>query len=227
MKYFIDNFGERKRKVRGDLFISLVFLIIVMPSDFLRAQSSNQNTGYLLQRVEDRNFFCIPFKHKLALPFFYGYYVVDESVLCSFFDSDSVDHNRVTMLCDPASGMFADSIITKEVMQSTRLKDILMLDDSEIYIIGGAKYVIRKIRYSYYDNTQVKVYIKGPYHFMWDDMSEEDTAIFYATYEVGQLYERDYYQCYHHLIELLPTSPQISKHLWKRLYQLGEDLNKK
>lgn len=158
------------------------------------------------------------------MPFFYGYYVVDEDVLCTFLDSDSVDYNRVTMLCDPACGMFADSITTKEVMHSTRIKDILLLDDSEIYVIGGDKYVIRKIRYSYYDNTQIKVYIKGSYHFMWDDMSENDTAEFYAIYEVGQLYKRDYYQCYHHLMELLPTSPQIAKHIWRRLYQLGETM---
>lgn len=223
MKYFINNYLERKR-----IFVSLVILVImVMPVDFLRAQSYNQSTGYLLQKVKDRDFFCIPFKHKLALPFFYGYYIVDEDILCTFLDSDSVDYNRVTMLCDPAPecGMFADSITTKDVMQSTRIKDILLLDDSEIYVIGGDKYIIRKIRYSYYDNTQIKVYIKGPYHFMWDDMSENDTAEFYAIYEVGQLYERDYYQCYHHLIELLPTPPQISKHIWKRLYQLGEGEN--
>lgn len=124
------------------------------------------------------------------------------------------------MLCDPATSMFADSAITSEVKYSTRIMDVLLLDDSEIYIIGNEKYIIRKIRYAYYDNIQVKVYIKSYNAFMWDDIQEEDSAEFYSTYEIGQLYERDYYQCYHHLMEILPTPPQIQKYIWKRLYEV-------
>ena len=87
-------------------------------------------------------------------------------------------------------------------------------------------YLIRKIRYAYYDNAQVNVYIRNSAAGMWDDIQDDDTVELNKIYEVGQLYERDYYQCFHHLIEILPTPPQISKHLWRRLYQLGEEKTK-
>lgn len=188
------------------------------------AQNSlNQNTGYLFQKVGPMtSFLFVKFKHNYVLPCFFGYYVVNEETLQDYFDHDTVDYERAVMLCDPASVMFTDSAITKVVKRSTRIKDILLLDDSEIYEIGGCKYIIRKIRYAYLDNSQVKVYLRGYDYYLWDDISDDDTVYLEKSYEVGQLYERNYYQCYHHLLEILPTPTHISKHIWKRLYQLGE-----
>ena len=126
------------------------------------------------------------------------------------------------MLCDPTNEMFTDSAIVKDIKRFTRIMDILSLDDSEIYRIGQEMYIVRKIQYAYYDNTQVKVYIRNAATEMWDDISDEEAKKLNDILEVGQYYERDYYQCYHHLIEILPTPHRVSKHMWKRLYQLGE-----
>lgn len=205
------------------IYLSFIMTMILAPLNAVNAQSYKENTGWLLQKVEPlTHYFFIPFKHGLVLPYFYGYYIVSDEVLWDFFERDSVNNQSVIMLCDPASIMFADSATSKEVKNSTRIKDILLLDDSEIYEIGGGKYIIRKIRYAYYDNSQVKVYIKSSAAYMWDDIQDEDTAEFNAIYEVGELYKRDYYQCYHHLLEIIPSPPQISKHIWRRLYQMGE-----
>ncbi len=201
--------------------IALWLLFLSLSSNIVQAQSYKQNTGFLLQKIEPAKIdFYIPFKHGYVLPFFSGYYIATQETIIDYITQDSVDYSRAIMLCDPATSMFADSAITSEVKYSTRIMDVLLLDDSEIYIIGNEKYIIRKIRYAYYDNIQVKVYIKSYNAFMWDDIQEEDSAEFYSTYEIGQLYERDYYQCYHHLMEILPTPPQIQKYIWKRLYEV-------
>lgn len=205
------------------MFSFFVFFGGIFHGGFLHAQYDyKEKTGYLIQKVEPlTHYFFIPFKNNYVLPFFYGFHVLDEEVLLSCFETDSVNYEHAIMLCDPAYFMFADSSITKEVKQHTRIKDVLLLDDSEIYEIGDSKYVIRKIRYAYFDNSQVKVYIRGYDHYIWDDLtSNEFYDEFCATYEVGQLYNREYYQCYHHLIELLPTSPIIKQRIWKRVFQL-------
>ena len=195
----------------------------IIPWNTVHAQSYRENTYFLLQKVEPlTHYYFIPLKNGLVLPYFHGYYVVTEKALQDFFENDYVNIESAIMLCDPATEMFADSATTKEVVQSTRIKDLLLLDDSEIYIIGGDKYIIRKIRYAYYDNSQIKVYIRSAAAFMWDDISDEDTAKYNAIFEVGELYKRHYYQCYHHLMEILPTPEYISQHLWKKMYQLGE-----
>ena len=224
MKQIVCNYQRKNKRDRGLSFVtfilSMMFLVFVNDG---QAQSYKQNTGYLLQKVEPlTHYFFIPFKHGLVLPYFYGYYVVDDEMLLKFFKQDSVIFEQAIMLCDPTNEMFADSTIVKDVKRNTRIKDIFLLDDSEIYRIGGGMYIIRKIRYAYYDNKQIKVYIRNSAADMWDDISDEDTVEYNAVYEVGQLYKRDYYQCYHHLIEILPTPPQVSKHIWRRLYQLGE-----
>lgn len=205
--------------------ISIVLYMIVQNMSFANAQLKYlENTGYLIQKIEPRSsMFCIPFKHTYVLPVFYGFYIVDEETLLKFFEEKNVNTYNTIMLCDPADGMYADSVITKDVKTSTRIRDILLLDDSEIYKIGSELYIIRNIHYAYYDNSQVKVYIEGSHHFLMDDISDEESiTLYFANYEVGELYDRDYYQCYHHIIEILPTPPHISKHRWKRLYQLGE-----
>ena len=213
----------RDNKNRVIVILALLGGMITF-SNNVQTQSLYQATGYLLQKVDTVPYsFRINFKHGLFLPFFQGYYIVNEKTLISFLKHDSVNYEQATLLCDPASRMFADSAITREVQRSTRIKDILELDDSEIYKIGNEIYIVRKIRYAYYDNSQVKVYIKGTSYYWWDDISDEDTVALYATYEVGQLYNRDYYQCYHHLIELIKTPQNIRKRIWKRLYEIGKD----
>lgn len=205
------------------LFSFFVCFVGVFHVGFLHAQYDyKERTGYLIQKVEPiTHYFFIPFKNSYVLPFFYGFYVLDEDALLNCFETDTVNYEHAIMLCDPAYFMFADSSITKEVKQHTRIKDILLLDDSEIYEIGNNKYVIRKIKYAYFDNSQVKVFIKGYDHYMWDDLtSDEFSNEFYTSYEVGQLYNREYYQCYHHLIEILPTSPLIKQRIWKKVFQL-------
>ena len=204
--------------------ISICLAVMMLnPVCILEAQQQKQNIGYLIQKVETFNsWFYIPFKHKYVLPYFYGFYVVNEETLQSYFEYDSVNYEQAIMLCDPAYVMFSDSVINKEVARNTRIMDVLLLDDSEIYEIGCGKYIIRRIRYSYLDNSQVKVYVKGSNYLLWDDLQDEDTAEYYAPREIGLLYNRGYYQCYHHLIEILPTPEHISKFIWRRLYQLGE-----
>lgn len=210
------------------LSIMPIIIISIALNNISYAQDNyKKGMAYLIQKIESppKYHFYIPFKHHYYLPYFYGYYVVNENTLNDFITNDTVDYERAIMLCDPVGTMFSDSIVMQKVMSSTRLGDILRLDDSEVYEIGSGKYIIRKIQYAYMDNSQVKVYIKGYNHFMWDDLQADDTATviaYYATYEVGKLYGRNYYQCYHHLIEILPTPPQVSKHIWRRLYQLGE-----
>lgn len=214
----------KRRKQYLIITIYFLFANIVSVNQMYAQQSYKSTTGYLLQKVEPLTYsFYIPFKLGLVLPYFYGYYVVNDETLHNFLEIDSVDYNQAIMLFDPATETYADSSIAKKVGQYTRIKDILLLDDSEIYEIGNGEYIIRKIRYSYYDNSQVKIYIKGYNHYMWDDITSDDMVEFYATYEVGQLYNREYYQCYHHLIEILQTPPDIQNYSWKKLFQIGTE----
>ncbi len=218
----LENFSRSRRF----FLVSRILIVAILMATFnaTHAQSYRETTGYLLQKVEPlTHYYYIPFKHGFILPYFYGYYVVDNKTLHDYFKHDSVFLEQAVMLCDPTNEMFTDSSIVKEIKRFTRIMDVLSLDDSEIYKIGHSMYIIRKIRYAYYDNTQVRVYIRNSAADMWDDISDKDTVEFNAIYEVGQLYKRDYYQCYHHLVEILPTPPQISRHVWKKLYQLGED----
>ena len=203
--------------------IAFLFAIGITPNTSLNAQQYYKyNTGFLLQKIEPvTHSFNIRFKYGFVLPYFFGFYIVDIETLQDYFSHDSVDYEHAIMLCDPVEAMFADSAITRDVKRHTRIRDVLSLDDSEVYQIGGDKYIIRHIQYAYYDNSEVKVYMKGFNYYMWSDISDEDTAEFNATYEVGQLYGRDYYQCYHHLITILPTPPQIQKNMWKKLYELA------
>ncbi len=215
---------KRKNKI-----LSLFFLLTmsVISSTPIQAQFDNkENIGYLLQKIEPLKVtYYRPFKHGYTLPFPLGYYIVDEKTLLDFLEQDTVDYNRATMLCDPGEIMFSDSATTRKAIRFSRIEDILFLDDSEIYIIGEEKYVVRKIKYAYFDNSQVRVYIKGGDYFMWDDLDDEAYKKLIATYEVGELYKKDYYQCYYHLMEILPMPPQIQKYLWKRLYQVGLELD--
>ncbi len=209
-------------------FAFFFLLLIVIPlASCVHAQSGYKEiTGYLLKEIDPHvPYFYNRYRNGLIAQYYSEYYVVDEKTIEYYFNIDSVEYGRATMLCDPAIVMFADSVTSRDVRRFTRIKDIISLDDSEIYAIGEKKYIIRKIRYAYYDNSQVTVYIKGYNYYAWDDISDEDTAMLNATYTVEKLYGRNYYQCYHHLMELLPTPPQISKHIWRRLYQLGEKNN--
>lgn len=225
----IRKFGHKIYNGKLSSSMVLIFSFIAMSLVFKNISYAQvcykQETAYLIQKIEfpPTYQFYIRFKHHYYLPYFYGYYIVNDDILRKFIKDDLVDFERAVILCDPMNVMFADSTITQEVWNSTRLKDLLMLDDSEIYEIGGGKYIIRKIKYAYADNTQVKVYIKGRNYFMWDDLQTDDTAMmnaYNATYEVGKLYGRDYYQCYHHLVAILPTPSYLQKNIWKRLYQL-------
>lgn len=201
----------------------IVLTLMICSINAIQAQSLQQNSAFLIQKVEPfSHTFFIPLKYGLTLPYFYGFYVVDEETLKDFIEKDSVNYKQAIMLCDPANVMFVDSAMREEIKYFTRIMDILRLDDSEIYIIGNETYIIRRIEYAYYDNSQVKVYVRGYNHYMWDDLQEEDLEEYYKVYEVGKLYERNYYQCYHHLIKTLPTPEYLTHHIWKRLYQLGD-----
>ena len=220
---------ENKMK-KKKLSLILLLTMAITPLMPIYAQSdSKQSTRYLLQKIEHPKIvYYISFKHGYTIPLPEAYHVVDEATLLDFFEQDTVDYNRATMLCDPGGmRMFSDSVITRQSIRFSRIEDILFLDDSEIYIIGGEKYVIRKIKYAYFDNSQVKVYLKGGSYYMWDDITDEDVKVLQATYDVSELYDIDYYQCYYHLMEVLPTPPQIQKYLWKRLYQVAFDLDEK
>lgn len=209
-------------------FLFLITMIIISANFGLAQPCYKEDTKYLLKEVDpSAPYFFKRYKLGQIGSYYLNFYVIDEKTLLEFFNNDSIKWEQTILLCDPGIAMFSDSAISREVRLYTRIKDILVLDDTEIYEIGGKKYFIRKIRYAYYDNSKVKVYTKGFNYYFWDDISEDEEDILNATYEVGQLYKRDYYQCYHHLIELLPTSPLISKHLWRRLYQFGGDQNKK
>lgn len=223
-----DKLRSNKSRGLSSVSIILIVMMISVSSNVGHAQSYKQNTGYLLQKVEPlTHYFFIPFKQGVTLPYFYGYYIVNDETLQEFFRQDSVIFDQAILLCDPANEMFTDSAIVNDVKCHTRIKDILLLDDSEIYRIGKGMYIIRKIRYAYYDNTQVKVYIRSAAAYIWDDIQDEDMEEYNAIYEVGELYERDYYQCYHHLVEILPTPQHISGYRWRWLYQLVEEQNDK
>lgn len=226
MKHLFFNFVSTLECDRKIIPIPLFMLALVLlyPAPMIQAQACNQNVGYLFQKIERyAHDFYIPFKHNYVLPHRYGFYIVADSAIQCFLDHDSVSYDDAILLCDPADIMYSDSPLTDQVTYSTRIKDILMMDDSEIYEIDGEKYIIRKIRYAFFDNTQVKVYIRGWNFYMWDDISNADTAEYNAAYEVGKLYNRDYYECYHHLIELLPTPKDIQKHIWRRLYECADE----
>lgn len=226
MRHLFFNFVNTLEYGRRIVPISLLMLALILmyPAPKIQAQTYSQNVGYLFQKIERyAHDFYIPFKHNYVLPHGCGVYIVADSTIQGYFDHDSVSYDNAILLCDPADIMFSDSPLTNQVSYSTRIKDILMMDDSEIYEIGGEKYIIRRIRYAFFDNAQVKVFIRGQNYYWWDDISYADTAKYNAVYEVGKLYNKDYYECYHHLIELLPTPQNIQKHMWRILYECADE----
>ena len=226
MKYVMQMIRRLTRGFSEKVFMSRVILSMVfLCVGVLNAQPAyKEGTAYLIKEADlSECLFFSRYKKGFIDSYYVNYYVVDEKTLLNFLQNDSIDRKRLVFLCDPAVSTVTDSAIIKRVKLSTRLRNILVLDDTEIYEIGGRKYFIRKMRYAYYDNTQIKMSVWGwRYYFFEGDITEEQEEIGDGIYEIGQLYGIDYYQCYHHLVELLPTPPFIQKHLWKRLYQLGE-----
>jgi len=201
----------------------VVILLSVFSASF--AQECHVADSYFIQEI-------IPFRQDVitryrcwyALPFFAGYYVVDERNLMDFFKNDSVDDSKMTLLCDVHYGsMFVDEEYKKETRYFTSLLEIVYLDDNELYKIGDRLFIIRKMRYGFYDNSEKTVHVRGDYVWYMDDIQSEDIPMLESYYEVGDVYKRDYYQCLYHIFKLLPTPEKIHKRMWKYAYQITEE----
>ena len=118
---------KRKNKILSMFFLLIMAVTSLIP---IYAQSdSKQSIRYLLQKIEPPKIvYYISFKHGYTIPLPEAYHVVDETTLLDFFEQDTVDYNRATMLCDPGGmSMFSDSAVTRQSIRFSRIEDILFL----------------------------------------------------------------------------------------------------
>ena len=77
----------------------------IIPWNTVHAQSYRENTYFLLQKVEPlTDYYVIPLKNGLVLPYFHGYYVVTEKALLDFFENDSCNSSNCVFFIHCPSG---------------------------------------------------------------------------------------------------------------------------
>ncbi len=185
--------------------------------------------SYLIQEIVPLNELSYTYRYRCwySLSVFPGYYVVDEKTLMTFFKNEEVEEEQMTILCDVHYGsMFVSDQYKLETRYYTSLREIIFLDNNELFKIGERLFIIRRIEYCYYDNSEKKVYVRGNKVWPKDDLQDEDKPTQNKYYEVGDVYNKDYYQCLHHITKILPNPSKIHKKKWKYAYQITEECEK-
>ena len=215
------------------ILIKIFFGLLFFHHAFIFSQDKTASCYIIQQLVPNTNEPGAYYNNRFKIRTIGEYYVANKQDILHFIEKDSVDFCNLTMIIDirtnPSLDMFIsawDSIQGGVLISDihTKIMEILTLQGSEIYAIGGKYYVLRKIKYAYLDT--LKVYGK------WNDLA----SYIYGDYipiplaemleknktplSVNEILHVDNYQVFYSLTKLLPTDKKILKHLWKRKYEL-------
>ena len=156
----------------------------------------------------------------------FEYYFVEERDLIDFILSDSVDRSKLILTFEKTIYFTYSDTALMELYRFNKfmgLNPILLLDDSEIYKIGGRMYILKKMKYAYLDNIP-KVYTLNSkmLSMINGDNIPSDIDNRYQSVEVDtkKYFDKDEFEVFLYMIEQIPTSPKIKKNLWLKRYQM-------
>ena len=157
------------------------------------------------------------------------YYITSKQYLLDAIRKDSINLDSLTILIpqnrtweiyDSISNTYRDAIHN----YSQFLYDVMTMDNTEVYKIGGKYYAIKKIKYCYSDEIEV---FRSLYYILFynvDDIqieNEEQERYYKETYKsIKECLPQKKYHYYLFLQEICQTDKVIQKHLWKRKYEL-------
>lgn len=157
------------------------------------------------------------------------YYITSKQYLLDAIRKDSINldfltilipQNRTWEIYDSISNTYRDAIHN----YSQLLYDIMTMDNTEVYKIGGKYYAIKKIKYSYSDEIEVFRSLYNILFYNVDDIqieNEEQERYYKETYKsIRECLPKKKYHYYLFLQEICETDKVIQKHLWKRKYEL-------
>lgn len=157
------------------------------------------------------------------------YYITSKQYLLDAIRKDSINLDSLTILIpqnrtweiyDSISNTYRDAIHN----YSQLLYDIMTMDNTEVYKIGGKYYAIKKIKYSYSDEIEVFRSLYNILFYNVDDIqieNEEQERYYKETYKsIRECLPKKKYHYYLFLQEICQTDKVIQKHLWKRKYEL-------
>ncbi len=157
------------------------------------------------------------------------YYITSKQYLLDAIRKDSINLDSLTILIpqnrtweiyDSISNTYRDAMHN----YSQLLYDIMTMDNTEVYKIGGKYYAIKKIKYSYSDEIEVFRSLYNILFYNVDDIqieNEEQERYYKETYKsIRECLPKKKYHYYLFLQEICQTDKVIQKHLWKRKYEL-------
>lgn len=163
------------------------------------------------------------------------YYITNKKYILNAIRKDSINLDSLTILI-PQNHTWEmyDSISDKyksAINYSMDLYDVMTMDNTEVYKIGGKYYAIKKIKYGYSNEIEL---FRNLYNIMFynvDDIqieNEEKERYYKETYiSIREYLPKKKYQYYLFLQDICETDKVIKKHLWKNKYELDEFWEKK
>ena len=146
-------------------------------------------------------------------------FMVSEKDILSFLKENRIDKSKLILLLHQELPFIpASNNVLKEkcLIDWTNIFEFLWLVDTPIYKIGDKMYVIRKIKYAYFDG--VDAYARKDQLFKTDDIQTDyiDTTLVSAK----KYYNVNYFQNYLFTMELMPNHKKLKKYFWKKRYEL-------
>jgi hypothetical protein len=149
-----------------------------------------------------------------------GLFVVSENNILSFIQNDCIDKSKLILILHEWLPFVPEknNVLKKKcLIDFVTFAEFLLLGDTPIYKIGGKLYVIRKIKYAYFDGIDAYAR-KDDKFFQGDDI---DTDYLDATpISAKKYYNVDYFQFYLFLMELIPNHQDLQRCFWKKRYEL-------
>ena len=158
------------------------------------------------------------------------YYITSRKYLLDAIRKDSINLDSLTILIPQGRTWEIYDSISNTYRSSTNhsqdLYDVMTMDNTEVYKIGGKYYAIKKIKYGYSDEIEVFRSLYNILFYHVDDIqveNEEKERYYKETYKsIRECLPQKKYHYYLFLQEICETDKVIKKHLWKKKYELDE-----
>ncbi|MBO7623980.1 MAG: hypothetical protein J6S82_01590, partial [Bacteroidales bacterium] len=155
------------------------------------------------------------------------YYITSRKYLLDAIRKDSINLDSLTILIPQGRTWEIYDSISNTYRSSTNhsqdLYDVMTMDNTEVYKIGGKYYAIKKIKYGYSDEIEVFRSLYNILFYHVDDIqveNEEKERYYKETYKsIREYLPQKKYHYYLFLQEICETDKVIKKHLWKKKYE--------
>jgi hypothetical protein len=217
--------NEEKEMKTCCIIMQIVFNSFIADSSSFATNCCKSDESYMLQEVVLGSWY-VPVSGYFRLKTEGGiFYLAKEKDIVEYIKADSVKVNELTLIVEPRKEwryINAKGQYINDPSYSSGLEYIFLLDNTEIYIIGGRYYAIRKIKYSYCDEIdlhktkyQLRTENTSEIHYNDQDSIDKITNINFRDY-----YNVNYFRYFLFLEEFLPTDKSILKYVWKKKYEL-------